>query len=148
MVDLTKVAMILNMPPPTTTKNLRSMLGNIGYYQKLIERYENITTPLENLLKKSEFFQWTPNSNRVFDILKKNISTTPILIFPNWENKFHVHVDASGISLGDILVQPMDGNIDHTIYFASRKLSQDEHNYTTTKREGLAMIYSLQKFRN
>jgi hypothetical protein len=29
-----------------------------------------------------------------------------------------------------------------------RKLSQAERNYTTTEREGLAMIYALQKFRH
>jgi hypothetical protein len=38
--------------------------------------------------------------------------------------------------------------MDHPIYFASRKLYQAEHNYTKTKREGLAMIYALQKFRH
>jgi hypothetical protein len=38
--------------------------------------------------------------------------------------------------------------MDHPIYFASRKLSQVEHNYTITKREGLDMIYALQKFRH
>ena len=35
-----------------------------------------------------------------------------------------------------------------TIAFASRKLSTVEKNYTTTKREGLAMVYALQKFRH
>ena len=38
--------------------------------------------------------------------------------------------------------------MDHPIYFARRNFSQDECNYTTTKREGLNMIYSLQKFRH
>jgi hypothetical protein len=103
---------------------------------------------MENLLKKAEVFQWTLECDKAFNILKENLSTTPILIFPNWENEFHVHVDALAISLGAILTQPRDGAMDHPIYFASRKLSQVEHNYTTTKREGLAMIYSLHKFRN
>ena len=57
-------------------------------------------------------------------------------------------MDTSGISRGAILVQPGEGNMDHPIYFSSRKLSQDEHNNTTTEREGLAMIYALQKFRH
>jgi hypothetical protein len=47
-----------------------------------------------------------------------------------------------------ILTQPGDGVMDHPIYFANHKLLQAEHNYTTTEREGLAMIYALQKFRN
>jgi hypothetical protein len=38
--------------------------------------------------------------------------------------------------------------MDHPIYFASRKSSQAKRNYTKTKREGLDMIYALQKFRH
>ena len=74
--------------------------------------------------------------------------TTPILVFPNWNKEFHVHVDASSIALGTVLSQSRVGNIDHPISFASRKLSTVEKNYTTTEREGLAMVYALQKFRH
>jgi hypothetical protein len=70
------------------------------------------------------------------------------LIFPNWEIEFHVHVDASSITVGAILPQPGEGNMDHPIYFSNRKLSQAERNYTTTEREGLAMIYALKNFRH
>ena len=59
-----------------------------------------------------------------------------------------MHVDASSIALGVILAQPDEGGIDHPIAFASRKLSSAERNYTTTEREGLAMVYALQKFRH
>jgi hypothetical protein len=38
--------------------------------------------------------------------------------------------------------------MDHPIYFVRRKLSQDECNYKTIEREGLAIIYALQKFRH
>ena len=47
-----------------------------------------------------------------------------------------------------MLAQPGAGNIDHPISFSSRKLSTAEKNYTTTEREGLAMVYALQKFRH
>jgi hypothetical protein len=148
LVDPAKVVVILNMPPPTSAKLLCSTLGHTGYYRRFIRRYATITAPLEKLLKKSELFRWTPECDKAFDILKEKLSTAPILIFPNWEIEFHVHVDASGISLGAILAQPGEGNMDHPIYFSNRKLSQAERNYTTTEREGLAMIYALQKFRH
>jgi hypothetical protein len=48
--------------------------------------------------------------------------TTPILIFPYCENTFHVHVDASAITLGAILAQPGVGYLDHTIAFERRIL--------------------------
>jgi len=99
-------------------------------------------------LNKFELFRWTPECDKEFEILKEKLSTTPILIFINWEIEFHVHVDASSIALGALLAQPGEGNMDHLIHFVRRKLLQSECNYTTTEREGLAMIYALQKFRH
>ena len=72
----------------------------------------------------------------------------PILVFLDWKKTFHVHVYASSIALGIILAQPGEGGIDHPIAFASRKLSSVESNYTTIEREGLTMVYALQKFRH
>jgi hypothetical protein len=57
-----------------------------------------------------------------------------------------VHVDASTITLGQILAQPGVGDLDHPIAFASRKLLESEKNYNTTEREGLSMVYSLHNF--
>jgi hypothetical protein len=82
------------------------------------------------------------------DTLKQNMVTTPILVFPYWENNFHVHVDASTITLGAILAQPGAGDLNHPIAFARRNLSESEKNYNTTERECLAMVYALQNFRN
>ena len=49
--------------------------------------------------------------------------TVPILVFPDWEKEFHVHVDAYAITLGEILTHPREADIDHPIAFARRKLS-------------------------
>jgi hypothetical protein len=57
-----------------------------------------------------------------------------------------VHVDASTIELRAILVQLGAGDLDHIISFARGKLSEYEKNYNTTEREGLEMVYALQKF--
>jgi hypothetical protein len=54
--------------------------------------------------------------------------TTPILVFLYWENTFHVHVYASTITLGSILVHPREGDLDHPIAFARKKLSNSKHN--------------------
>jgi len=76
------------------------------------------------------------------------MATAPILVFADWSKEFHLHMDASAITLGVILSQPREFDIDHPITFAIRKLSDSEKNYNTTKREGLAMIYELQKFKH
>ena len=80
--------------------------------------------------------------------LKNKMATAPILVFLDWKKEFHVHVDASSVTLFIVLTQPREGALDHPIAFGSKKLSTEEKNYTTMEREGLAMVYVLQKFRH
>jgi hypothetical protein len=143
-----KIAIIVDLPPPTSVRQLRTALGHTGYNRKFIKGYAQITAPMENILKKDCQFHWMEEFQQSFDTLKQKMVTAPILVFPNWSKDFHVHVDASSISLGALLSQPGVGDIDHPLAFSSRKLSSAEINYTATEREGLAMVYALQKFRH
>ena len=56
LVNPTKVAIILDLPLPTSVMQLRSVLGHIGYYRKFIRGYAEITTPMDKLLKKDAKF--------------------------------------------------------------------------------------------
>jgi len=68
-------------------------------------------------------FLWTHEHEATFNLLKEKLVSAPILVFPNWKVEFHV-VDASMIALGSVLAQLREGNMDHPIYFSSRKISQ------------------------
>jgi hypothetical protein len=148
LVDPSKIAVIVDFPPPTSVKQLCTALGHTGYYRKFIKGYAQITAPMEKLLNKECQFGWIEECQQSFDTLKQKMVTAPILVFPNWSKEFHVHVDASSIALGEVLEKPGEGDIDHPLTFSSRNLSTTEINYTTTKKEGLAMVYTLQKFRH
>jgi hypothetical protein len=108
----------------------------------------NLKTRKMKFIKKDTKFQWNESCQQGLDTMKENMVTSPILVFPDWEKTFHVHVCASAIALGAILAQPGVGELDHPIAFASRKLSDSENNYNTTEQEGMEMVYALQKFRN
>jgi hypothetical protein len=114
------------LPPPKTVHQLRETLGHTGYYKIFIKGYAYITTPMEKLLRKDTKFQWNEYCQHGLDTLKEKMVIAPILVFPNWEKTFQLHVDASSIALGAILVQPGAGDLDHPIAFASRKLSKSE----------------------
>jgi hypothetical protein len=64
---------------------------------------------MEKLLRKDTKFQWNDECQHGLDTLKEKMVTVPILVFPDWEKTFHVHVDASAIALGAILAQPGAG---------------------------------------
>ena len=62
--------------------------------------------------------------------------------------KFHVHIDALGLEIGEILTQPGDNGMDYPIFYSSRKLNKEERNYSTTETEALGMVFALQKYRH
>jgi hypothetical protein len=148
LVDPSKIAIIVDLPPLTLVRQLRTVLGHIGYYIKFIKGYAHITSPMEKLLKKVCQFQRSEECQQSFNTLKQEMVIVPILVFPYWSKEFHVHVDVSYIALEAFLSQPGARYIDHPLIFSSRKLSTVEINYITTEREGLAMVYALQKFQH
>ena len=103
LVDSMKIALSLSLPLPTNVKMLRATLGHMGYYQKFIRGYAEITTPMEKLLKKDTASEWTSECQGSFDTLKAKMASAPILVFPDWNKEFHVHVDASSIVLWVVL---------------------------------------------
>ena len=148
MVDPAKIVVILNLETPWSVKQLYTTLGHTGYYWKFIKRYAQITAPMEQLLKKDATYCCNDGCKKSLEILKEKMASTPSLVFPKWDIEFHVHVDASCIVLGVVLMWEGVEGIDHLIMFPSRWLSKAEKNYSTTEHEGLIMVYALHKYRH
>jgi hypothetical protein len=58
---------------------------------------------MEKLLKKEAHFQWNEDCQHGLSVLKKKLITVPIMVFPDWNKEFHIHVDASSIVLDAVL---------------------------------------------
>ena len=85
LMDPTKIVIIVNLPTPSTVKQLRNTLGHTGHYRKFIRGYTEVITPMENLLKKHVKFQWNEQCQESLDVLKNNMFATPILVFLEWK---------------------------------------------------------------
>jgi hypothetical protein len=48
------------------------------------------------LLEKDKKFEWTPDCEGSFQELKKQLTTTLILVMPDMEKPFSIYCDASG----------------------------------------------------
>ena len=70
-------------------------------------------------------------------------SQTPILAYANYQKPCKLHTDASEHSLGVVLYQKQDDNIERVIAYASRTLSKSKRNYDTHKLEFLALKWSI-----
>ena len=77
---------------------------------------------------------------------KRPFVTTPVVIAPDWALPFELMCDASDYAIGAVLGQRI-GKIFHTIYYASRTLTDAQVNYATTEKELLGVVFAFDKFR-
>ncbi|KAL4351543.1 hypothetical protein GQ457_06G012880 [Hibiscus cannabinus] len=146
-VDKAKIEVISKLPPPTTVKGIRSFLGHAGFYRRIIEDFSKITKPLCSLLEQGKQFEFNNDCTKAFNLLKQKLVTAPIVEPPDWKLPFALMCDAIDYAVGAILGQ-RKGKIFHPIYYASKTLSDAQVNYTTTKKEMLAVIFAFDKFRS
>ena len=71
------------------------------------------------------------------DALQLMLTRAPVAQPPDWGKPFHYFVDASDVAIGSALMQLTKPNWYRPVYYANRKLSKAERNYSTTEREAL-----------
>ncbi|XP_026452020.1 uncharacterized protein LOC113352415 [Papaver somniferum] len=98
-VEQEKIDSVLFYPIPSTVKSLRGFLGLAGYYRKFVKNFGKICAPLIQLLKKDAFL-WTDEATSAFRALQHVLTTTPVLMLPDFTKEFYLECDASGTGLG------------------------------------------------
>ena len=144
--DPAKVAAITNWPTPRSRKEVQQFLGLGNYYRRFIRDYATIAKPLHRLTEAGWEFLWTESCEEAFQKLKRKLTSTPILAFPDFTISFVLDTDASNDGIGAVLSQVEAGK-EIVIAYASQVLSKAERGYCVTRRELLAVVTFLQQFR-
>ena len=160
--DPDKISKVVNWPRPSTPEEVRQFLGFVGYYRKFIKDFSKVARPLTDLMpttlrktkgkktKKDQQrpWEWKDEQESAFQQLKNHLSTPPILSFPDLDQPFELHTDASLKGLGAVLYQTQGGK-QRVIAYASRGLSRSEKNYPVHKQEFLALKWAVtEKFKD
>ena len=145
--DPKKVEKMLSLRNPRTKKEVRSVLGLLGYYRKFVPHFASLSVPLSNLTKKGspDRVPWDDVCQQAFDEIKKILSTSPILILPDLTSKFFLRTDASETGLGAALLQERDGLL-HPVHFASKKFLEREMRYSVVERECLGIVFGVDHY--
>ena len=78
-----KVKVITEMPPPQSKKQVQSLIGMINYLSKFSARLSELAEPIRELAKERVPFNWGPEHDEAFNLLKKEIMAAPILAYYN-----------------------------------------------------------------
>ncbi|CAD5227577.1 unnamed protein product [Bursaphelenchus xylophilus] len=141
-----KIEAIQNMPAPRNLKELTSVLGMIQYYAKFVKGLSTIAAPLNQLRKKGEKWDWGPQQQYAFSQLKKKLTSSEVLVHYDPKIPVRLSTDACDYGIGAQLehVYP-DGSV-KVIGYASRSLIPAERNYAQIEKEGLGIVYGVNKF--
>lgn len=100
------------------------------------------------LARKGTKFEWKDEQQKAFEILKNKLITASILaiFYPDFAREFAVRNDASGYTSGTVLSQG-EAEKKKPVAYASRVLNKAEKNYSTTEKELLATVWTVNHFR-
>ncbi|KAK0131526.1 Retrovirus-related Pol polyprotein from transposon 412 [Merluccius polli] len=143
---------------PTTIGELRKLLGFISYYCSYILNFSSIAKPMYDLLTadkclkgkpkqtrqvgkrpsgggqlpSSHLITWSPEHQQVLCRLIDFLSEPPVLGYPDYEQPFILHCDASQVGLGAVLYQRAGVYTDNnplTYVLTTAKLNATTHRW-------------------
>jgi hypothetical protein len=153
-MDDSKIAKVRNWQPPANVTEVRKFLGFTGYYRYFIQDYSRLARPLLDLMQKAIPWHWNDDQQKLFEFLRDQMCSKPVLCQPNFSKKFFVHTDASAYGIGAILSQEGESNTrnpqkpkQHPIAYYSATFMPTERNYDIYERELLAIIKAITHWR-
>lgn len=114
--DPNKTKLIVQMPSPTNTDELRRVLGLFGYYRAFIRNYADTTSVLSDLLKKNKKYEWTNEHERAISNLKIQLESVIKNIYFDPDKPTVVDTDASTTSVA-ACIQQYQGKLPHTVQY-------------------------------
>ena len=113
----------------------------INYLSKFSARLSELALPIRELAKDKVAFNWGPEHQAAFNLVKKEIAVAPILAYYDPKKTTVLQTDASVSGLGTCLLQD-----EKPVYFTSIALMEAQHGYVAIELESLAVAWAMEKF--
>ena len=133
-----KLEEIMIIRPSTPKTKVSPFRGLISYYQDTWEKRTHVLQPLTRLASKSVHFKWAIVEQKPFDEVKGIVENNTLLAYPDFNNKFGIHTNASDFQLGVLIIQEFI-----PIAFYGRRLNGHQKRYTVTEKELMSIVETL-----
>ncbi|KAI2668897.1 Transposon Tf2-6 polyprotein [Labeo rohita] len=142
----TKVKAIEEAPEPRNVTELKAYLGLLNYY-KFLPNLAMLLAPLHLLLRKDVQWLWKKPQKEVFKESKALLNSARVLVHYSSDSELILACDASPYGVGAVLSKRRKGeSTEKPLGFMSRTLTAAEKRYSQLDKEGLAVIFGIQRF--
>ncbi|RMC13518.1 hypothetical protein DUI87_08594 [Hirundo rustica rustica] len=108
-LDPERVAGIIKLPPPRNKRQVRQLLGLLGYCRQWIEGYSKKVKFLCEKLTTDKL-KWTEQDKRELTYLKEALMAAPVLSLPDVRKKFQLFIDVTNHTAHGVLTQDWAGD--------------------------------------
>lgn len=148
-VDPAKIKAIVDMPAPTTQKEVRGFLGRLNYISRFITQLTATCEPIFKLLKKNAPTEWTKDCQQAFDKIKHYLLNPPVLVPPTPGRPLIMYLTVLESSMGSILGQcDESGRKERAIYYLSKRFTDYETRYTALEKTCCALAWAAHRLRH
>ncbi|KFQ03255.1 hypothetical protein N330_04351, partial [Leptosomus discolor] len=92
-LDPERVKGILSLTAPTNKRQIRQLFGLLGHCWQWIENYSSKVKFLYEKLTKNGLAKWTPEDEKHWEELKRNLTEEPVLSLPDIRKPFQLFVN-------------------------------------------------------
>ncbi|UYV77850.1 hypothetical protein LAZ67_15002575, partial [Cordylochernes scorpioides] len=142
-----KIKAIEEFPEPKNVHDIRRFLGLTNFFRRFVKDFARKAEPLSRLTKKGSQFEWKEEQRRSFGGLRKDLVEYPVLAHYNPELKTEVHCDASAEGLAGMVLQMDEDGKWRLVYCVSKKTTEAEKMYHSSKLELMAIVWTLDRLR-
>jgi hypothetical protein len=147
-IDSDRIKSIRNVGPPTCKVEVQKFLDKINYLWRFISNLAgkiDAFTPILRLKNDAEF-TWRAEQQEAFDLIRKYLSSAPILKAPQVGASFRLYIAAEDKVIGVVLTQ-VTGGKEHVVTYLSRRLVDAETRYTLIEKLCLCLFYACTECR-
>ncbi|KXZ41086.1 hypothetical protein GPECTOR_825g55 [Gonium pectorale] len=141
------IAVIAAYPSPRNIRQVRALLGTVGYYRSFVPGFSLVAKPLFNLLRKDAPWRWGKEEEGAFQTLKTALTSEPILRAPDFGRPFLVQTDFCKTAVAACLAQKGEDGREYAVQFASKKLTPAQTCWSSADGEAYAAVWAIKHFR-
>jgi len=146
--DPKKIHAITRFPMVNSQSAVQKFFGMVGFYRYDIPRFAQRTYHLRQLLQKNKKFQLSTQVEAEFNDHFAVITSPDVLLYyPDWSKPFHVHADASKLSVGAVVMQEDDQQCLRPLQYATQAFSPTQQRRDTREPELYAVKLAVEQWR-